>query len=547
MSQSRHAEELAVPESIELFKVFDRSNGKENFKLREARIHFTVNWGTPWMCNVKVLVVTSHADGSSMKILIDTDPFDATTYSHKRSTRNFFISPEPKRHGRVTEVRFCFVVHFEERSIPSQYSYFFVDAGGLGEREFKRGIAWDRKVPNHWRTYEINEEELQRDVNWANDNFRALNVRPTFTKGDVHSVYHPKRFIHEAIDRVIERKSRDPHSLRTIKVCVDDIDDRDFVTHLIHAHRQGVVVQCIVDWRKMVLTTSDAYTDLRRSDIELIGVACMPAVNLNANIEVDPDMHTKFIIFDYEEALQASYNITFSVWGSNWEAGTIFNSQAACRLLDNVFQSIRGGMIQKYLIKPEAQFNMLYTFGRHRLTHSPDSNYRPHHAILREIRQAKSSIKIVLFLIGEMEDEKKDNVVNALIDAKNRGVDVQIILNGHIIRVGPNNTPFSMKDEIKRPVIPTVHRLETAGVCVYRAYGQNDTEIPYCPIHSKYCVIDDNVVIDGSFNWYNTSIYSHDMVVVVKDHQFAQLYKDEFYQILRGFRLWKGHSSFQYK
>jgi len=68
-------------------------------------------------------------------------------------------------------------------------------------------------------------------------------------------------------------------------------------------------------------------------------------------------------------------------------------------------------------------------------------------------------------------------------------------------------------------------------------YGQDDLPVPYSPIHSKYCVIDDYIVIDGSFNWYNTSVFSHDLIVVAANRDVAQPYLYEFGQIQRLFRV----------
>ena len=79
-----------------------------------------------------------------------------------------------------------------------------------------------------------------------------------------------------------------------------------------------------------------------------------------------------------------------------------------------------------------------------------------------------------------------------------------------------------MAEELERPLLPAVQRLKNAGIPVGLVYGQDDHPVPYSPIHSKYCVIDESIVIEGSFNWYNTSVFSHDLVVVVNNHQIAQ-------------------------
>jgi hypothetical protein len=49
-------------------------------------------------------------------------------------------------------------------------------------------------------------------------------------------------------------KHNAPDRLCTIKVSVDCIDDYDFANHLVNASEQGVLVQCLVDWRKMTMT-----------------------------------------------------------------------------------------------------------------------------------------------------------------------------------------------------------------------------------------------------------------------------------------------------
>ena len=250
-------------------------------------------------------------------------------------------------------------------------------------------------------------------MDWCNQDFKSLQLTPKFTKGQPDHPYHPKPYIHDRIDAMIRRQQEQPDRQQTIKVCVDCIDDTNFINHLIHAHCSGVKVECIVDWRKMTLTNSDNYVRLKRSGIELLGVFCTPKDPL---IEVAPDMHNKFIIFGDEDAMIGSFNITFDRWWANWESGMTFRSRGVCRLFDNIFQSVRGGVIQRYGIDPLSHFNLLYTFGRHAAMNG--KYYRPHHAIISEIHRARRSIKLVLFLIGELRGEHHESVIDALIHAR---------------------------------------------------------------------------------------------------------------------------------
>ena len=186
-------------------------------------------------------------------------------------------------------------------------------------------------------------------------------MTPKFTKGQPYHPFHPKPYIHDRIDATIHRQQQRRDRHLKIKVCVDCIDDTDFINHLIHAHWNGVKVECLVDWRKMTLTNSDNYARLKRSGVDLLGDFCTPK---DPMIEVTPDMHNKFIIFGDEDVLIGSFNITFDRWWANWESGMTFRSRGVCRLFDNIFQSVRGGVIQCYGIDPFSHFNLLYTFGR---------------------------------------------------------------------------------------------------------------------------------------------------------------------------------------
>jgi len=528
-----YAEQYAVPVDAELGSSFPRTNEfGELFFLRWGRIRFKVLWGAS--LNIKVILKLYREDGSRELFIVDTDPIEIQWNAHERVTRDFFLHPFPRDLGSIAQVDFCYIVHIDWTSIPSERDYVFMERDRFRENyPVKRSIPWQGTWQNTYRTWELDESLLQRDSDWINSNFDSLGLVPKFTKGLPYHPFHPKRYIHDRIDEIIYYKRMDPGRHQSIKVCVDCIDDTDFVNHLIHAHENQVQVECIVDWRKMTLTNSHNYARLKRSGIPLMGVFCTPR---DFMIEVAPDMHNKFIIFGDQHCIVGSFNITFDRWGANWESGMTFQSQGLCRLLDNIFQSVRGGVIQRYGIDPMGRFNLLYTYGRHYILNG--QYYRPQHAILSEIHRARHSIRLCLFLIGDLRGDHHESVVDELIGARHRGVDVQVLLNGHVARQGGSlgdERPFH--DEVGRLLAPAVNRLRHAGVRVYLAYGVHDGRVPYSPIHTKYAVFDDYVVLDGSFNWYNTSVFSHDLMVLAAHHGIAQTYLQEFYESLDSLRI----------
>ncbi|NCD35034.1 MAG: phosphatidylserine/phosphatidylglycerophosphate/cardiolipin synthase family protein [Spartobacteria bacterium] len=526
------AEKYARPVHARLEVPFARRNDfNDLFYLRRATLTFDVDWGVA--LNIKVVVRVYHEDGSLEQYIAHTDPINVKWDSHQRVTRDIFIHMQSKHQGRVTCVKFSYILHHEFRSVPSEYEYIFMDGADIAlPGEQNRSISEQMPERNDYETVELSDWVLQNDVDWINNHYESLNLIPKFTKGQTWHPYHPKRFIHDHIDKVIWKKQADPAGLHAIKVCVDCIDDEDFCNHLLYAHECGVLVQVIVDWRKMTLTNSLNYLNLKRSGIELLGELCTTNDPL---AEVATDMHNKFIIFDDEDSIIGSFNITFDQWGANWESGMTFHSQGMCRLLDNIFQAARGGVIQRYGIDPHSSFNLLYTFGRTAMMNG--KYYRPHHAILAEINRAQHSINLCLFLIGELRGEHGDSVVDALIHAHQRGVAIRAIFNGHLAWQGDIRKPRSMEEELNRPLLPALQRLKDSGISIALVYGIFDRPIPYSPIHSKQCVIDGRIVIDGSFNWYNTSVLSHDLIVVVNNEGVAQHYLHEAQQILDTFRV----------
>lgn len=528
-----YAEQFARPVYGRLGGFFKRANdlGQE-FDIRWGQIELEMYHGIS--ANVKIILKVFREHDVCEKYFVDTDAANVHWNYHKRYSRDFYLLPLSSHFGWIRCVKFSFIVHLNGHSIPSEHEYVFMEQPELvDDQPYQHPLSNQWATPNPYRTYELDAGELQSDVDWYNRHFDSLHLTPKFTKGLVHHPYHPKRYLHDQIDKVILSKWQNPDRLCTIKVSVDCIDDKDFINHLVYASRHGVFVQCIVDWRKMTLTHSANYARLKQARLELLGVFCTPKHHL---IEVEPDMHTKFVIFNDEDCIIGSFNITFDRWWANWESGMTFHSKGVCRLLDNIFQSQRGGVIQKYGIDPLSHFNLLYTFGRH--TMSNGKLYRPHHAILSEIHRARHSIKLCLFLMGDLLGDHHDSVVNALIQAKNRGVYVHILFNGHLARAGRVGVERPMAEELERPLLPAVQRLKSAGIRVGLVYGQDDQPVPYSPIHSKYCIIDDYIVLEGSFNWYNTSVFSHDLLVVAANHEVAKPYLYEFQQLQHCFRIY---------
>ena len=121
-------------------------------------------------------------------------------------------------------------------------------------------------------------------------------------------------------------------------------------------------------------------------------------------------------------------------------------------------------------------------------------------AVIPLIRRAKKYVYIPTFVLTEKR------VTEELISAKNRGVDVKIII-----------------DALNASIRHSKHNeLRQGGI-------QVKTENYAGKMHSKSMIVDDEYTIIGSMNFSNSGENKNDEnLVVIKDSEIAKFYKDFF-------------------
>lgn len=136
-------------------------------------------------------------------------------------------------------------------------------------------------------------------------------------------------------------------------------------------------------------------------------------------------------------------------------------------------------------------------------------------AVREALSKAERSINLVMFVIElspYKEDLKADQLINALIDAKQRGVDVEVILDQNVDFVQRRSTSDW---EAKIKSVRAYKRLKEAGIKVYY-----DEPVRYT--HAKTVIIDKNIAILGSTNWTESSFNkSNEVNVLIKSKGLA--------------------------
>ena len=452
----------------------------------------------------------------------------------KWQTHRLPLLPYEGLHGRVRHITFSYSIWREGWVIPSRHRYRFATLddfhrGSVSPDDFHDPAL---KADNDEAPSFCDEALFQEAYEKVNRMENRHYMTPAFTRGDIARPEHPVHAIHMAVERVIERKREDPYGSHHIKCAVFDFDNGDVADHLVRAKNCGVEVECIGDWAQVSsLNASENMARLRRAGIPVYGFVRNDPSAKHRDLA---SMHTKFMIFDGDVVLSASYNLHFHLWGGNWENSMTYHSREASLLYGYVYGAIRHGYKVQLQVSPSNTHNLYYSFGVYR---SAGALVRPQDAIITEIGEAKESILVCMFDLARLKGvclstERELDVIEALIQARDRGVRVRILLNGMTAHSGP--APEAWDKAFIRPLKEPMERLSDAWMEVFYVYYW---ESIYSPLHHKFAVIDGKTVITGSYNWYEASLSSDEVLLVVRDERIAGAFLGEAELMLSRFRI----------
>ena len=211
--------------------------------------------------------------------------------------------------------------------------------------------------------------------------------------------------------------------------------------------------------------------------------------------EVNRTMHNKFYIFDNQIVVTGSANLSFTdMSGFNSNAVIVINSKEIAKIYEDEFNQMFSGKFHNSKMqnkKPETENIKIYFAPQDK----PLQN-----ALLPLIQKSKEYIYVPAFIITEKQ------IVQELINAHNRGVDVKIITDA----LNASNKYSRHKD------------LRQAGIPV-------KTENYAGKMHSKSMIIDGKYLVLGSMNFSKNGTSRNDEnIVVINNPDAAAFYKTFF-------------------
>ncbi|MFC5269963.1 phospholipase D-like domain-containing protein [Adhaeribacter terreus] len=121
-------------------------------------------------------------------------------------------------------------------------------------------------------------------------------------------------------------------------------------------------------------------------------------------------------------------------------------------------------------------------------------------AIISAIENAQNSIKICVFTISD------DQITNAILKAHWKNINIRILTD--------NEKLFDLGSDIRQ--------LAQAGIAVRTDNTRNH-------MHHKFALIDNELLITGSYNWTRSAaLYNHENVIVSNSKELVQDFLVEF-------------------
>lgn len=276
----------------------------------------------------------------------------------------------------------------------------------------------------------------------------------------------------------------------SIDVAAFDLDLAQLVDALIAAKRRGVNVRAVIDSENLS-DPSVAMLTGRMQDRRIPVVFDRRA----------PFMHNKFVVIDGTIVWTGSWNLTENCTFRNNNNALRIESRQIAAAYRREFEQMHTGRFGTAKRSDTLRIETQASNGRIDVYFSPQDKALPF--ILEQIDHARSSIVFMAFSFTSAP------IADALIDAIERGVRVEGVIE-------------------KRNAVGT-----GSVFAQLRMNGVDILEDGNCYImHHKVMIIDDKVVITGSYNFTDNAENANDEnLAIIRDTTIARLFQHEYTHI----------------
>ena len=303
----------------------------------------------------------------------------------------------------------------------------------------------------------------------------------------------------------------------------------EFAEVLIEKQRQGVVVNIMADGVGTLATPKEFFERLRAAGIHVLIFNPVDPTKRPGNWQLNNRDHRKIMIVDGKIGFTGGINISetyanSSLFRSKKKAGTADSKQVGwrdthIRIEGPAVATLQWAFIDNWVRQDAGELPQVDYVPRlapvgdkvlRVLATTPDRDSEIYKSLMIAMNEAKKSIHITsAYFVPDQQ------IVDALIDAAKRGVDVKLVLPG-----------VSDHDLIKYAGQAFYDQLLAGGVKIF--------QLQVAVLHAKTAVIDGVWSTIGSANIDRRSfIHNYELNVVVLDPAFGQAMESAFSEDLR--------------
>ena len=285
---------------------------------------------------------------------------------------------------------------------------------------------------------------------------------------------------------------------KRLEIAVQELEDEDIAKAIIAARRRGVQVWIVIEadylrakrWRSRPFDPGGKREANRRIHDAIL------RSNIQVRTDFNPDIfHQKFIIRDRESVLTGSTNFTPTGVGVDPDRGgnlnhlVVVHDETVARMYGREFKEIRHGRFGRNSEGHDPAPPTVVVSGVPiKVAFAPDHN--PEMEIMKQMLKAKRRVDFAIFTFSQ-----SSGIDDAMIAVARRKLSVRGALDG---------MAANQKWAATRPV-------RNAGAELYRVRQSRAVN----KLHHKLMVIDEQVVVAGSFNYTGPATRLNDENIVV--------------------------------
>ncbi|QGY39065.1 phospholipase [Pseudodesulfovibrio cashew] len=285
-------------------------------------------------------------------------------------------------------------------------------------------------------------------------------------------------------------------AVKTLEIAVQELDCMEIAHAVVRARQRGVRVQVVLEGDYLCFGTpkGEPFTPTPRGKLEP-NLEIMSAM-LRAGIDVKSDyngaiFHQKFVVRDRESLLTGSTNFTDTGVGTNLNHIVVIHDRKVAGEYAREFREIRRGRFGKWSEHDTAPSTVEVSGIPVKVLFAPDHN--PEMEIMKQMMRAEKSIHFAIFTFA-----RSSGIDDTMIKLARVGVRIVGAMDGTMA-----SQSWAPKDTVK-----------AAGAELFTIpKGQGVRKL-----HHKIMVIDERIVIAGSFNYTRPATLLNDENILVMGH-----------------------------